>query len=158
MKRIDNLWLLILGAVLISCNDETTDNVDPVVTVTPPATYSFERNGQTTVSYGGQTSRLEMAKELGSHLNDETKTKEQLVNMFDNGTGFDNSSLDGSGKKIGNKTASSSIASSTVKAQFNALIDDVVTMYSLQLQVLLMLQLELLEFIQIQVMAEEQLK
>ena len=127
MKRIDNLWLLILGAVLISCNDETTDNVDPVVTVTPPATYSFERNGQTTVSYGGQTSRLEMAKELGSHLNDETKTKEQLVNMFDNGTGFDNSSLDGSGKKIGNKTASSSIASSTVKTQFNALIDDVVT-------------------------------
>ena len=127
MKRINNLWLLIFGAILISCNDETTDNVDPVVTVTPPATYSFERNGQTTVSYGGQTARLEMAKELGSHLNDETKTKEQLVNMFDNGTGFDNSSLDGSGKKIGNKTASSSIASSTVKAQFNALIDDVVT-------------------------------
>ena len=116
MKRINNLWLLIFGAILISCNDETTDNVDPVVTVTPPATYSFERNGQTTVSYGGQTSRLEMAKELGSHLNDETKTKEQLVNMFDNGTGFDNSSLDGSGKKIGNKTASSSIASSTVSS------------------------------------------
>ena len=58
MKRINNLWLLIFGAILICCNDETTDNVDPVVTVTPPATYSFERNGQTTVSYGGQTSMV----------------------------------------------------------------------------------------------------
>ena len=37
MKRINNLWLLIFG-ILISCNDETTDNVDPVVTVTIPLT------------------------------------------------------------------------------------------------------------------------
>tara|TARA_B100000686_G_scaffold278314_1_gene298206 strand:- start:126 stop:1043 length:918 start_codon:yes stop_codon:yes gene_type:complete len=45
--------------------------------------------------------------------------------MFDNGTGFGNPALAMSGKKLGNKTASSSQASSTVKPQFDALIDDV---------------------------------
>jgi hypothetical protein len=93
--------------------------------VTPPATYAFDRDGTTTVSYGGQSSRLEMAGELSVWLNTPTKTKTELVNMFDNGAGFGNPGLAASGKKLGNKTASSSQASSTVKPQFDAMIDDV---------------------------------
>ena len=122
MKNLNKLWVLFLGVIFIACDEEHTD---PVITVTPPATYAFERNGATTVSYGGQSSRLEMAGELSVWLNTPTKTKTELVNMFDNGAGFGNPALAASGKKLGNKTAASSQASSTVKPQFDAMIDDV---------------------------------
>ena len=135
MKKFYTVFILILSGLLYSCNDESEDTVDLVdeteettdpdttePTLVIPDTYSFNREGNSSVSYSGQTSRLEMAAELGSHLNDETKTKAELETMFNEGTGFNNSDLDGSGKKIGNKTASSSKASSTVKAQFDSLI------------------------------------
>lgn len=122
MKNLKKIWVLFLGIIFIACDDST----DPVsITVTPPATYAFDRDGTTTVSYGGQSSRLEMAGELSVWLNTPTKTKTELVNMFDNGAGFGNPGLAASGKKLGNKTASSSQASSTVKPQFDAMIDDV---------------------------------
>ena len=134
MKNLNNLWVILFGIILISCNNDEDavdpvdpDPVDPVKEIEIPATYTFLRDGSTSVSYGGQTSRLEMAAELSSHLNNETKTKEELVNMFDNGAGFGNPLLAESGKKLGNKTASSSKASATVKPQFDALIDDVTT-------------------------------
>ena len=122
MKNLNKILVLFLGVIFIACN-ETTDPVS--ITVTPPATYAFDRDGTTTVSYGGQSSRLEMAGELSVWLNTPTKTKTELVNMFDNGAGFGNPGLAASGKKLGNKTASSSQASSTVKPQFDAMIDDV---------------------------------
>jgi len=122
MKNLKKIWVLFLGIIFIACDDST----DPVsITVTPPATYAFDRDGTTTVSYSGQSSRLEMAGELSVWLNTPTKTKTELVNMFDNGAGFGNPGLAASGKKLGNKTASSSQASSTVKPQFDAMIDDV---------------------------------
>jgi hypothetical protein len=133
MKNFKTLWIILFGIILISCNDETDtvnpdpDPVDPVITINIPSTYSFNRGGATTVSYGGQSSRLEMATELSSDLNKEDKTKAGLDSMFNLGLGFNNSALGESGKKIGNKTASSSKASSTVKPMFDALIDDVTT-------------------------------
>ena len=104
MKNLINIWVILFGIILIGCNDESDPiaPVDPVKVIEIPSTYTFLRDGQTSVSYGGQTSRLEMAAELGSHLNNETKTKEELVNMFDNGTGFGNPALALSGKKLGN--------------------------------------------------------
>ena len=135
MKKFYTIFILILSGLLYSCNDESEDTVDLVdeteettdpdttePTLVIPDTYSFNRDGASSVSYTGQTSRLEMAAELGNHLNDETITKTELEAMFNEGTGFSNSDLDGSGKKLGNKTASSSKASSTVKAQFDSLI------------------------------------
>ena len=135
MKNFYTILMLILGLTFISCNDETEDTVDVVdetdettdtdttePTLVIPDTYSFNREGNSSVSYSGQTSRLEMAAELSSHLNDETKTRTELENMFNEGTGFGNQGLAASGKKLGNKTASSSKASSTVKAQFDSLI------------------------------------
>ena len=122
MLKLHNLLTIILGGLFISCDN----NNDPItISVTPPETYSFERGDQTTVSYGGQSSRLEMAGELSVWLNTPIKNKEELNNMFNNGTGFGNPGLAMSGKKLGNKTASSSQASSTVKPQFDALIQDV---------------------------------
>ena len=135
MKKFYTIFILVLSGLLYSCNDESEDTVDlvdetedttdpdtTVPTLVIPDTYSFNREGNSSVSYSGQTSRLEMAAELSAHLNDETKTRTELENMFNEGTGFGNPALAASGKKLGNKTASSSKASSTVKAQFDSLI------------------------------------
>ena len=133
MKTLKTLWIILFGIIIIGCNDETDtitpdpDPVDPVITINIPTTYSFNRDGSTSVSYSGQSARLEMAKELSSALNNAEKTKAALDSMFNLGLGFDNAALGESGKKIGNKTASSSKASSTVKPMFDALIDDVTT-------------------------------
>ena len=89
-----------------------------------PEEYSFTRNGLQTVYYTGQTARLKMATELKGHMNDNSKTKDQLDTMFNSGTGFTDSTLDSSGKKVGNKTASSPVASATVKPLFDGWIED----------------------------------
>ena len=125
MKNLKQILVMFLGIFFFACEDDTEEVVE--VVVTPPATYAFERNGQSTVSFSGQSARLEMAAELGTWLNTPMKTAADLDAMFNDGTGFGNPALAASGKKLGNKTASSSIASSTVKPQFDALIVDVTT-------------------------------
>ncbi len=82
--------VFVFSMLIISCSkDKDEDVVDN--TVTPPATYEFTRNGQSTVSFGGQTARLKMAAEIYSALKDNSSTKEQIDNMFNNGTGFSDS-------------------------------------------------------------------
>ena len=105
-----------------------TETVTDTVTVTevvpfPPDSYSFTREGLSTVSYGGQTARVKMAQELASALNDPSFTSTQLDAMFNDGTGFADASLDESGKTIGSKV--SSYGSATVKPMFDAFITDV---------------------------------
>ena len=106
---------------LASCSDDEEEILN---VVTPPTTYKFERGGKSTVSHGGQTSRLKMASELYSGMKNSSSTKSGLNNMFNNGTGFSDATLDASGKKVGNKTFASSVASSTVKPKFDAMITD----------------------------------
>lgn len=88
-----------------------------------PQEYSFTRNGISTVYFTGQTARLKMATELKSALNDTSYTKEMLNAMFNLGTGFTDSDLDETGKNVGGKTASSPVASATVKPLFDSWID-----------------------------------
>ena len=116
------LFIACASLFLTSCSDDDDVVVDN--TVTPPSTYKFERNGKNTVSHGGQTSRLKMASELYSGMKSSSSTKAGLNNMFNNGTGFSDATLDASGKKVGNKTFASSVASSTVKPKFDAMITD----------------------------------
>ena len=99
----------------------------PIVTtvqVKIPYSYEFARAGKSTVSYSGQTSRLNMADELYAALNTNTFTKAQMLEMFNDGTGFADATLNSSGKKMGNKTAGSPLASATVKPLFDAMITD----------------------------------
>ena len=99
----------------------------PIVTtvqVEIPYSYEFARAGKSTVSYSGQTSRLNMADELYAALNTNTFTKAQMLEMFNDGTGFADATLNSSGKKMGNKTAGSPLASATVKPLFDAMITD----------------------------------
>ena len=120
--------------VKVYVDREVQVEVEKIVTVTntvtetlnvlvPPEDFGFTRNGKSTVFYTGQTTRLKQATELKSAMNNAASTKTQLDNMFNNGTGFTDSTLDGS-KKCGNKTASSPIASATVKPLFDTWITE----------------------------------
>ena len=51
-------------------------------------------------------------------------TKAQMLEMFNEGTGFADATLNSSGKKMANKTAGSPLASATVKPLFDAMITD----------------------------------
>ena len=96
-------------------------NDDPL----PPSEYEFTRNGVSTVYYTGQTTRLKMAGELHEAFSDNTKTEADILAMFNDGTGFSDTSL--TGKNVGGKTGASSYASTTVKPQIQAFIKRVVT-------------------------------
>ena len=98
--------------------------VTQTVTVEIPYSYEFARAGKPTVSFSGQTARLNMADELYSALNTNTFSKAKMLEMFNDGTGFADAALNSSGKKMGNKTAASPLASATVKPQFDAMIAD----------------------------------
>ena len=116
------LFIACASLFLTSCSDDDDAVVD--ITVTPPSNYKFERNGKSTVSFSGQSSRLKMAGELYSGMKSSSSTKAGLNNMFNNGTGFSDTKLDASGKKVGNKTFASSVASATVKPMFDSMITD----------------------------------
>jgi len=89
----------------VSCNNDT-DPVNPIAEeIIAPNTYLFQRGGESTVSYGGQTARLDMAESLMAQLEIENVSSLDLETMFDEGTGFTDEALNSSGKKLGNKTA-----------------------------------------------------
>ena len=78
-----------------------------------PEKYLFTRDGDTTVSYSGQTTRLLMAKEMVNALKDETTTIEQLLAMFDHQEGandFSDAALNASSKQVKNKTGNNGTA------------------------------------------------
>ena len=58
--KLHYIFLLVSALFLASCNDD--DNIS--VGFEEPATYSFNRNGESTVSFGGQSDRIAMAEEL----------------------------------------------------------------------------------------------
>ncbi len=73
MKSTHYLIFLLFCLSQISCREEDRTNLNI------PATYTFERDGQTTVNYSGQTQRLDMLTELDSYL----KTTQSLGTVVD---------------------------------------------------------------------------
>ena len=109
MKLFYNSIKLFMVSIIImanvSCNNDT-DPVNPIAEeIIAPNTYLFQRGGESTVSYGGQTARLDMAESLMAQLEIENVSSLDLETMFDEGTGFTDEALNSSGKKLGNKTA-----------------------------------------------------
>lgn len=96
---------LAMVSTFISCEKKEENNT--VV----PTTYSFERDGQTTVSFSGQTTRIEMADELAAVLKKpETETVASLSGKFSHTAGaqnFSNADLNASSKNIKSKVAAS---------------------------------------------------
>lgn len=100
-----------------------TNTVTNTVIVTPEE-YSFTRGGISTVYYTGQTARMKMATELKGAMNDASQTEAAIDNMFANGQGFSDATLDASGKNVRSKTAASAVAASTVKPLFDGWIEE----------------------------------
>lgn len=118
-RRFLFLSVTALAFSFISCDDSDDDTI----ALNTPATYSFERNNESTVSYSGQTTRLNQSNELYDALNDNTSSLSDLNLMFqgDNGSsaGFADTKLNGTSKIIGSKTAASALRGNALtKSQF----------------------------------------
>jgi len=133
MKKIVALALLVNLGVFTSCtpDEETTTTSAEVVA---PDTYSFTRNGVSTVNFSGQIIRSKMADELFDALKGGTATAEELLSMYDHSANVENFSdaeLNASSKQLKNKTAGSVDFYSTniadidaIKAKYEALINE----------------------------------
>jgi hypothetical protein len=104
------------------------------VQIETPASYSFERNAESSVSFDGQTTRILMAEELLNGLMDNTKTEAQLDAMFAHVEGandFSDANLNASGKNVRSKVAASqdyfsanTTLSSAIKSDFDLWISE----------------------------------
>ena len=105
------LFAVFLSITFISCS--TDSNNDP--TIDEPATYEFTRNGESTVSFTGQTTRLQMGAELFGAMSDfENTTEDLLLQMYRNQTAdggdadpYANTELNDATKNVKSKVAAS---------------------------------------------------
>ncbi len=126
---------------LSSCEEENNNTNFSENGVTAPATYTFERNGQSTVSYEGQTTRLAMGGELNAALLDFSKTEEELLEMYANQDAngnpvdpFMNPALNASTKSLRSKTAASYAYFNTSATESAAIKADFENWIGLQVQ------------------------
>nr|WP_299069822.1 DUF4856 domain-containing protein [uncultured Allomuricauda sp.] len=107
---LKRFFILSMSAgLIVSCSSDDSDDVDPIG-IDNPATYVFEREGETSVSFSGQTTRILMAEEIIAKFQDETTTLEELTAMFAHVEGesdFSDADLNASDKNILGKTAAS---------------------------------------------------
>ena len=117
------LFILVFPLFIISCGSDDDENLPIEITV--PANYEFLRDGMSTVSFSGQTTRLNQVDEIYLALNSNTYNETQLDEMFADGAGFTDSALNGTGKNVRGKTSAGCAAgSSATQAQFDAQIAD----------------------------------
>ncbi|WP_299385212.1 DUF4856 domain-containing protein [uncultured Lacinutrix sp.] len=130
------LGLATLATLGFTSCDSDDDGGTPVVTnnVTAPDTYVFERGAASTVSFGGQTTRIQMAQEIVSGLVNTANTELALDNMFahvENANDFTDADLNASDKSVRSKVAASTdyFAANTtdanvIKSTFDLYIED----------------------------------
>ena len=124
---------LLLKIFLTGCGEDDT----VTHTIPTPDTYIFERNGFSSVSFSGQTTRIAMAEEIISTLKDNTSSKTAIDAMFAHEEGdnvFSDASLNASGKNVRSKTAASqdffsanTTAAAQIKQDFDEYIHNQVT-------------------------------
>jgi hypothetical protein len=127
-KTLFLFFIFSISFLITSCEKDEEDNHNNNghnnSDLVAPDTYNFERDGVNTVYFSGQTCRLEMADSIYGSLNNPSYTILQIMQMFDDGTGFPVEFE--CGKNVGSKTAASPLASSTVKGQFNDMVEHLV--------------------------------
>lgn len=98
--------MAVMAFGILSCNDDE-DNETPLLV---PDTYEFERNGQSSVFYGGQTDRLNQLSEMKTYLQKgdmgEAISAQVLNDMYANtdGNGGGNFTFTSTGKQLKDKT------------------------------------------------------
>lgn len=140
--RLNKITLALLPALFVavtSCSDNDDNSQD---SVTVPSSYTFDRNGSTTVDYSGQSSRLLMLEEMGNYIKNQGTANSvvdvtTLTNMYANTNNpFSTTELNSSGKQLRDKTAASkdyfvnlggggsTLEQTTVRSFFTAQFDD----------------------------------
>lgn len=135
MKKLTFALLVFSGVVFTSCDSDDNDEPIDVATcsdglmngdetgvdcggscapcedaIDNPLTYSFIRDGENTVSFSGQTTRLAMGDEIVAALLNPTTTADELAAMYAHVQGemnFTDAALNESDKNMRSKTASS---------------------------------------------------
>lgn len=103
MKKVIFSIFAVSTLVFNSCSSD--ESLEPGIET--PTSYQFlGKDGKSNVSFSGQVSRLKMAGELKSALGTNTKTETELIEMFKDGLGFSDISLNTSGKKLRGTIAS----------------------------------------------------
>ncbi|MFT6097035.1 MAG: hypothetical protein ACJAVQ_001950 [Nonlabens sp.] len=120
----------VFAATFTSCDND--DEASITNNVIAPATYSFERNSESSVAYSGQTTRIKMADELAAALLDDSLDEVSIDAMFAHVEGANNFSdafLNASDKSVRSKVAASTdffAANSTdataIKSEFDGFI------------------------------------
>ena len=123
--------VMFFSTLFVSCDNDDDDNIIEVVA---PATYEFLREGVSTVSFSGQTTRLNQVDAIYNALNSKADdgsgaqkfyTEAEIDAMFADGAGFMDASLNGTGKKVRSKTSAGCAAgNSSTQAQFDDQIAD----------------------------------
>jgi hypothetical protein len=124
---------LAMVTVLLSCDNNDNENVIETPVTTAPSTYSFVRNGTSSVSFSGQTTRIRMGDELAAALkNSSTETVASLNGKFAHNEGesnFSEAALNVSSKSVRSKVAASidffsanSTDASAIKEDFDSWI------------------------------------
>ncbi|MBQ0768335.1 MAG: DUF4856 domain-containing protein [Bizionia sp.] len=139
MKRVV-LGLTVVTAMAFNACSSDNDvalSIPQEPGIEQPTSYEFTRDGESTVSFGGQTTRIAMATELVSALKVSTTTETELNNMFAHVEGnidFTDADLNASGKNIRSKVAASkdyfsanTTGSNAIKAEFDAWISEQAT-------------------------------
>lgn len=104
-----SLYICVLSSLLLmSCGNDSSSEL--IV----PETYTFLRDGSSTVSFSGQTTRILMAEELVDAMKSPNLSETDLLNMFRNSDGsggdvdpFESIELNESTKSIRSKVATS---------------------------------------------------
>ncbi|MEP1034383.1 DUF4856 domain-containing protein [Ekhidna sp.] len=111
MNKIKLILALFIGISisLVSCGDDDGGTLS----IIDPETYVFERDGVSTVSFSGQSTRILMAEEIVSALSDKTLNEDNIHSMYSHVEGANdfedatNFGLNASDKSVRNKTAAS---------------------------------------------------
>ena len=133
MKFYYNSIKLFMVSIIMMANVSCNNDTDPIAEeVIAPETYLFQRGGESTVSYGGQTTRIEMGGEFVSALKETSETETSLNAKFAHTEGennFSEATLNASSKSVRSKVAASTdfYASNTtdataIKADFDSWI------------------------------------
>lgn len=137
MKKLFLYPLALTSFIFFSCSDDD-DIPETQNEITTPTEYVFERNGESTVSFGGQTTRIQMAEEMvDAFVNQSSSTVESLNGMYsheEGGNDFSDDALNSSGKNIKSKVAASieffasnAVESAKIQQDFEDLIAGQVT-------------------------------
>ena len=112
-KKSTLFALIVSTSFFVSCSDDDQPIDEPTFNYTTPETYTFERNGVSTVDYSGQKSRILMLDEMGNYIKNQAASgnivdDNLLSQMYVNtNNSFANADLNSSGKQLSNKTAAS---------------------------------------------------